>query len=749
MSEYRLTFDVPYTFATEPGLTRAVHCADFRPEKNSFNDTWQEPATRLVMLKPSFLSRSFKDDFKALSEWSKQSDFWQEVKRGQDGITMLSSVKPASKGFPLIELLISLAIVTIQKSVELKDDLLWALQSNFNLEVDEGFVIHYYGLTDELLRKNNWFYVQWDDIGVHFSHDGIVRVYQYDRSDLTQPPVQIDEKVIGAPSEFLNHPGYFAFIPIPGFGLVLQHRQAAPQSVLHSVNVLAGTSRGVFIPWQHHIVDDKWRNFERSPVRIALNPYNQHLLGFQVIRYPASGTYLDAAFDPMYTPSAAPTQVAPILLQTEYQNVTAAARTLDDSGAYAPLTNRQGRIKCTLNSPDNIHTPFLGGYGFRFDPVYNVRNTTPVAPDLVNSLEWTEDEYGRKEGSAEVILDSDEGQAIAESGDSTFLLERSEDGGANWYTVFGGFAKEWDVVLEGEAGIRMFYVARVKLFDIWERFRETHQFLQTAADQVTPGEAINEVLRGNGFTPMASLPAETTAFVIPGSPQGESFRLGAKIGDTGEELIFKYLTFLRKSGEEWRLVYDWESGAWNLEKKPKDDADLWYLSPLYSDAANQVMRYRNAKLRPTPPEANIVTVMGITEPNAQGVKIIAPPLVNTDSLSNVNSRDYLGRYVFFPWEVAELGSQEEANKAARRIYDAIAHWRGCMDLDIPEGHARAELTPNKACVVYKLSGWQDEATPILTPILSGWVKKVTTIVTQGFPEAQQLEVDTVWEGEMR
>lgn len=740
MPEFRVKLDVPYLFATEPGYTRAVHCIDFRPEKDSFVNTFRDPVTGLVFLRPKSLEREWHTDLQPLGNFTVgNAAFWKAVKRSVDAADLFTNVLPTGLPETLIELLLDIAIIALNADTLKKDDMKWVLQSLFRLEVDESFALYYYSLTDETTRKNNWFYLQWDDIGLHFSQHGTVQVYRYNRANLNQAPALVESFTIAEPQELLQRPGYFIFIPVPLWGLLIYHSLVPPKMSEVPSDVLAGVKRGHLVVWpSRRDTNGNYRVFEASPLRIGLNPYQRNLLGIQLLRFAPSGSYTDSVFDPGYKPSTAPIDLSPILIPNGRGSVTITARNKDNTADYVAGTDRQGRIRATLTTNDQRYTPFLAGYYFRYAPQFTQRNTNAFEPTTVLRLEYTQDEWGRFEGSLDCEMAGSQ-MVVAERGDTTFQIERRANSQESWQVVDGGFAKVEEMEFIKAPSSR--YRVRWSLHGLFERFKEIHQYLDTAFDGVKVGDAINVVLQAAGFSPIPpnEMPPQAQRVTLPVS-EG-NWKFAPRAGDSGDEILRSLLMFLKREKEEWRLRYDWQNQKWVLERKPRDTM-VWTLSPFSTDAKANESKwyYSELHIQPDSPEANYILLEGNTKPDSSGKRLIASA-VNRPSLTDPNSVDYLGRLVSLKVEAPSLTTQEDVNLWLRRVYDAVAHRRVKATIVTPK--VQPAIVP-----LQQVRIWDSSRVVRFT----GWVKQISVVWEQDYPQARGermvLHVDSIWDGEL-
>lgn len=760
MSNFRLTLDVPYTFALEPEYLISKHCSEFRVKENSVQNVLRDETTGIIMLRPSAFGKEYFQDLRPLSDFRRSTDFWQQSQRSSDNSLLMSSVRPMSQAAELIEIQIAISLILIENATN--DTLKWALESNFSLDVDEGFAIHYRAVTDELARKNNWFALQIDRYLFHFSQQGICRVYQYeDRNNLQQPPIIINEFRFAEPAELLNISGYFYFIPVPSVGLLLFHSFSKPSTSTFFSSTSVQISRSNLIPLPSYLDGNgTYHLWEASPIRVALNPFHQHILGFQHIKYPSAGTFVDDNIELPYKPSATPTLI-PSPLNTIVQNISLAYKKTDGLTDWA-IGTRQGRVKATLTTTSPKYTPFLFGYSLSFPAVLNTRNTTLLSisskrqsglTDSLMALEWTEEESGRLEAKAKLLIETEAGMRICERGDSTFTLEYQATNGNNWQFIMGGFAKKFHVEVKNDLN-GYYYEVDVELLDMWERFKEWSLMNAARFDALSVGDALNLLLRANGFSPINPVPPDLLAKKLPPIRGGSAWRFQAREGDTGDEMARILLMLMRSQNAEWLLKWDWQAATWQAVEKPRDLQNYWQcvLSsnepqssnlPAVSEQ-NRVFRVSSLSFDPFPPEMNVLQCEGVTDPNPtpNSYRILTSPIVNYDSLNNINSVDYLGRMINQVARFSPISDEGELNRFARRIFDRSAH--RSLQATVTSRDFMFSLRPNMLVKIKKLDNSQ--------LLVDFWVKRKTVRVIWGGTETREgtfdvvYQLDSVWEG---
>lgn len=752
--DLRLKFDVPYAFAIEPGFVKSLAYSDFRPEKDSLAGCYREPVTGLVMLEPNAEARSWETDDP--DAYRLAEDFWRRNKRYESNILLFGQVKPETAGFPLIEILVDVAIATKEAEILLGDTLLWVAEGKTALAADEGWQFSYHETHDEVIRKRNWLFFQWDNIGIHVDYTGIVRVYRYERNNLRKAPVIFEEFVLGAPEMITNRPGYFRFIPVPGLGLIMQHGVTGTIRMgAYDANVAASTVRGHLIRWPSTVNGSGQSTmFSSSPLRIGANPFHTRVFGLSRLRYPSSGTYVDATFDIKYVPSGFPSEMSAIVYRTPHPTSVGVALKRGDgltAGVEDWNLHRQARVRATLSTSDSRYTPFYAGYHLKWDAVAGARDTTPYEPTKLQRLEYGFDEDGRGEGTAEFLMVGAQRMAIADRGDATFSLEYRKKATDPWTFVDGGLAKEWDVEFQPSilaADNTWHYKCSCSLRGMWERLHETMCLRETAFDGMRIGDALNTILTFSGFSPVAEkdLPAKAKTMKFPPLLNGKRFRFAPRKGEGSWQLVRLILRAMKSQNEEYRLRYDWQGVKWVIEKKPRDTATVWKLMPrlgtVEADGVAKKTWYYGpgAKMRPEPPDGNLIILEGMTTPDTEGKRLISM-MRNAKSISDNANRDYLGRIITIDFEAEALQTQAEADLWARRAYDALAHGRKTITLTCPLGIwdlpvlARVKVYDDKGTVRF-----------------DAWVKRKTMVFEEyhqgvGCEPSMTLALDTVWDGE--
>ncbi|MES2463946.1 MAG: hypothetical protein V4671_25530 [Armatimonadota bacterium] len=706
----------PHRFCRQPGYSRQVHCHNFKHWKDANKGTWQDPLTGVVMLRPSFLDPKGAGHFRPLANWTFAQEAekakWEVVNRAKDygGASSLASsplfsyMIPEQTGtlkgmltpstpFPHV---VDLRLVEDVTEAEQSDSIEVALESKEPIVADQGFIVHYNAITDAMHRKRNWFAVIWDNIMVHFSMDGTARAALYEeRGVYSTAPKIFQEFEIASPGDLSGRDGYFVFLPIPGFGLRILHSHT-PQSLPNlTSSARSAANRGVLIPLKTRQVDGFATVFNASKVWLSLNPYVPMVCGFQEIIYDTSraASFMDATFDAGFKLDRLPDDVSAFVPATPLRSalLNATLRKVDDSGPWEPGTeigtgDTQARVKVSMQTNNPRYTPFLLSYGCKWLPVTQMRATTPVDPDSLWHLEWTDDDLAHFEGACVVRMRGEAQRKLVERGDTTFLIEESDDEGQTWNIVNGGFAQ-----IDGQVKGFMYgdgmmeYEATFKLVGMEGVFDEFSQIMENAFDGLTPAQSINLVVNTCGFPFMDELPEgiNDPGLTLPQTPQGQNWRFATREGDKGDEVIKQMLLLAKRQYVEWRIRYDFAAQKWVLEKKPRDASETgtWTFSPFPDEEniADHVVPIENGNevlsFSVTPPEFNVLQPFGLSTTGNDAERVPGSALVNVPSLNDPASPDYLGRFKNARPLIAPVADQKVINWMGRRIFDAAGHRR--------------------------------------------------------------------------
>jgi hypothetical protein len=759
---WRLTLDTQMETPTEPGFIRSVHAADFSQREGVYTNTWRDPVTRLLWLKPSWLSGDYASNMRGYGAWSvKDAGMWQPVTRSPQETSLFSLVYPQGWAYTDVELTtVGTYLQTVDPDTE--DTLYWAMVSReWSLAADEGFVVYYHNLTDELMRRANWFALQWGNLFLHISGAGEYRLYAWtaDSATMTGAPTLQHAGSICGPGQQMARTGFLAVTPVPGMGIALHYPQAMAQGQQQAGSSEVAVGHGVLVPYP-----GKWDHAATGPViaeasalTIALNPYTANVMAVQQTRYAASGTFVDGWFDPMTLYTAGPAAVTPTCmpyLSAPNPGALVTGALLGPAGAYVAGTDRMGRVQLTLTTSNTTYTPFVVGHTVEWAPVRTARTTTPYVVPKVTAIEWSQDEQLRNEGSAEMLLEGVTAQAIAQRGDTTCLLEYSHDE-TTWVTAFDGIARDWELDTGVDAS-GTWYRAKCSLRDRFWRIEEAHVNLQSAFDWMTVANAVDTVLKASGWAAIVTQSPALANLFVPGSATGRTWRYAPNLGDSGIEALDTILLHTRTQQGEWILRYDYTTDGWVTEQRASSTVTGALTFTPYSDDRDpdaDVFAYSQAMFRPEPPEANVIQIMGVTDPDSGAIRYCSPPMVNQDSLDDETSPDYLGRAVLLLGTLGEAPTSQEVLLMARRVYDAVAHRRIKATLQMADWHTT--IVPNVYVTIERDGGetlaemWIKRRTIRVQQGMGlTWPDGLGAALVEGYVEEVTLELDTQWEREL-
>jgi len=679
---WRVKLDHPRSVAVEPGYLKHQHCRNFRLE--AVENVYRDPLTGLVTLEPNWRRREWADDAREASFWRRNPDYWRAVTRARQTLA-LANIVPRTGSSDLVEIAVDVALVIIANAAPYTDSLVWALESQSQIRLDEGWALHVHGLDDELGKKRNWLYVQWDRFGLHLGGSGQAALYEY-TSGLTQQPVLRDVWPFAMPDAVLQRGLTITCTPIPYYGLLIGLGAGAPRS-----NTRSGSAELLATDLHRVQVEDRLTETgvhyvtDASPLRVAVNQFQRYVLSFATITYPTSGTAVDAPFEPGYRPSTTPALGLGVVSTVASQLMgytTASAQLLnaDGSASWTAGVDRKGRVSLSLSTTDAAYTPFVYGWGVQWQPVVQSRATTERSV-FCRSLELTHSADGRVEGQATLALDTEPLMAIGERGDATARVEVSPDG-VTWSTVLTGWAKDFKLRYVGNEGAYgPYYLAEVTLTDEMERLREGHVHLDGAFDRMTLSDALTIVFTAAGY-PTVVVPDELAAIVVPGSGQDSHWKYAVQSGDDGESVLRKLLIFGRAQGLEYQARYDASTDTWYVEAV-EEDADYWTLSPTDHDPSSKIIRYQTAQVTVSPPEANVLYVATSAGGSGADSKQRTVVVTNSDSLTDSLSLDYLGRAVVLGVRADGLTEQPDLNRVARMVADRVMHRVGRVEITAP------------------------------------------------------------------
>jgi|GEM_PF-3043765 hypothetical protein len=769
MALWRVRFDVPHSHCIRPGMGDYRHAqeiilqgADAQPPAQ----VMREPVTGLWMLRPQAADQY---DYEALSAWTTapnttahNASWWIAVRKGLDPPAytlppLLASVRPAGENADGIALspvpAVGLSHATETGRSGSGDTLVWALESNFfDLRRDGSWSISWSMIADALADHRNGFVVAWHDWQIGLYPGGRVRVWRWaDPEDVGGTPTLIDEWVVD--DAVADRSGYLTIVPVPQWGLLVY--LCAPTCLERQRGRMVAAPMLSDVSGSHYWPED-------TTIRVAINPAVKWVLGYSAVRFPAADQVVyDAPFDLEQPPLTAPSSIPLTNLGDATATSVGVEIVKPDTTAissWAAETARTTyRAKLTFsNGADQYLTPFFASYQPLWPPIFETRNTTEWAAEVVSNLSVTDTWDGRVEGACDVQVWSELGRKALERGDMSVVVERRDTALDDWEPVLLGLATvEGDVNVDYDSGRdRLAFGARLALRDMRYRLSEVRMTRADSLDGLTVVEGINRVLGACGFESLLSTPAGVDTTKMPvATKDGKRPRWMPKRGDDGERVLRDLLLLLRRKNKEYNVVQAIDDANPANRHRLKmveraretDVADRWTLSLLEGDhdLGSGVVEVGSLTLSPSPPEANAVRVESYDE--KQNLKYATKVTVNQDSLDDPTSRDFLGRIKLLVAHVQGIADETNLKIAARRLYDAVAHNRLTATVSTP--WYVDTLRANAYVRIKGLGADGDESA-----LLDGWVVRRTISITaeesdeDSGHERVTYEIDTVWSG---
>jgi hypothetical protein len=716
--QWRITFDVENRMTQRPGFAQSPFGTNITQwfKLPADEETYQEPLTGIIMLKPSYLRADFTSSsfWYDAATWTKDASYWESMWHGDyndaayNGKFVASQTATiGSKQLPGLSGAVHTPMYVSTSGYPLDVIRIGAqTAAGGDTYKDEGFAINWKIASREVMtnKYRNCLYVAIEKLGVHIDFTGKCSVYWYDDpvSGVYTTATLVDTFDIGAITEMTGKWQTLTILPIPQLGVLITNhttksvKQTSTKSSADSksiagklVSVPLRTASGV-----PYVVD-------AGKMELGFNPDFSNLTyhyAVHRIRYKTTAEdagvkrFVTQVYDPGFIPATAPASHTVGTYYTPASTSSSVALVDKDGGTYDIGTDRFFRHNITLATTNAVYTPMVYGVYVRWDALRVTRSTTPVLIDRYSHLEFFDDDLAYGGGRLKATHVTQAEITIVERGDTTYKLERCDDptaGTPTWVVQQTGWARlsGCDVFLDN-AGTNSFayrYEADWELTSEIGRFNEINQYLHTAFDGNNVATAINNVLNAAGYEiiPTIDLPADAINTTVPVPPRGQSWRHGTKTGDRGDKIIRQLLMLLRKQFVEYRLRWDTINYKWVLEQKPAyNAATIWKFVPNPADhnvASNKICVGESPKvysLNVQPPETNYINGVGTTTAQNDAARVpAAHPLINRASIFDANSVDYLGRIVTSMPIFVPYVNPDDILKMTRRVYDAAAQRR--------------------------------------------------------------------------
>lgn len=684
------------------------------------------------------------------------------------------------------------------------DELIWAYESTFPLQPDQPFIVKFRVSHEEYLRRENMLALQWGEILLHISFQGVLRVYRYEGGNYGQAPKFISESRAFSNRFHVNQDHWLFVIPIGGRGIGVHHSMGSTRSVVvYGNHELEAGYESTLLRFPSRRVGDYDRVAELSPLRIAINTRASVGVGIQLCEFPMDCGWVSRPFHVRAVPLRAPRGVQLRFLPTlsrEYGGGTASLYDVSGVALWTPSAGPIARLRGILSTQNPFYTPFLVGWdldfgpqgsppnggssgnsgsnvgGWSLPPGYVARDPGPIVifgdgyggdprtpNDVLRGFELTEDALRRFEGHAELLVRRHATALRMERGDGTWLLQYCFPGmdpgvEANWHLFASGlYTLRGPMEFAHHPDHGPSWSVTLNLHSMDRRLEEIPHRLNGVFAGKKLWEAFNMVFEAAGFHPLpeSDYPLVARTRVFPSIDGDINYRYFPRPGDTCLKVIRDLLMLARVQNAELVLLYDYVLNRWVLEERVYRTSPVWTFSYVPGrDWANRYQSYESLRMEVFPPEANILQVVGVAEKSGSKESYVASSdiLVYHGSFTDTNSLDYLGRAKPVTVLASMMTDPKELNRMAYAIAPRIFRGRYEFQITLPYSLMHSEWVPNQPALVV-LPSWRDYALPEENRHYPGWIWRRTLTVRgedhSPYPgianERLTLDISTTWE----
>lgn len=695
MQDWKLTLDIPYTENIEPGFQHACLLRQKRLDGAKLSkDLYFEPITGTLMLKPLAWGPDLwnkQTNYDAhripLEDLDYQAGYWEEqTMTGFGGRTETRLLEKASHD-TLIETLALAAIVAT--TLEDGPELIPILSTKANLEINQGFMVKAWGLTQFMSDSGRHYFAARFGNGKYIfalNFDATAELYHWEDGDWARVHL-VDALPANARAAMGSGAGYpFAQASNLANVVAVYILPFGRGNILLSVSTPGHVSKSVY-----HVPDCEWDTggerfliTEAGPLQVFVPKAEQrrHEWDIHKIGFPTSATWEAGKVALPYIPT---TEMNGTVAWTKTMGApTLGIEWQDGNGNAWANSSALVQLKLTLTG-DGTCTPFVDAYQFYFPNV--TREFNPTSWDLPNSaIESISLSDGPKPDDQQisiVVLSDGTDQSLRN------LVMRHETRAK--LTIDGTEHSQW--LFQAPRTIAHRPKAQIHLegHNLGTKLLTEKRFLWPPVfDSFTHPEAVVRALELCGWT-SADIVATQENVRLPG------------LETSGTDPSRQFLMQPAFNTQVWDFlsnVIDNYSG-WPLEFRGDGK---WYYQPREFPTSADVTFYmtRSAlrpwyesdlEFEPEPPEANYVIMVGRQDDgryianyaldwgSVSGVDNPLPPGL-ADYLPPIPATNYIGRIKPVIYVDLSLNTMDMLNAVLRRVFDrakaAVGRyiWRG-------------------------------------------------------------------------
>lgn len=495
---WKLLFDTPETYCTEPGSYQMLNFNSFTKDNSFFANMEVDPNTGFLRHVPSVLTRELynEDNWIPLVNWKTSADYWEHNRKNENEYNSNSTYHVSSKinadsapglleitptstklspnvlafggGADVVEMEVSVAVLSMLLNFD-KVVPVAETKPGFGLAKDESFRIALKVDKDADTWFYNMFYCVFDNIGLHLTSDGQLSIYYYYDTN-PNTPILFDRFEICKPGDIDAKSIFIDIIPVPGYGLSISTNVTPRRTAVVSSSADRSVRNGKLVKIPQKTSGGYEYCYDATPITLWTIPFDKvasdegNLLGIHMrytwginrIRFGGTGKAMSYVLDAGHkfsnesslatffmikqNPATLTGRVTNVLFADKNAN----AQALGTPTVRVPPLTQQFRFLIESQMPANsLYTPFYTGAQFNFQRVAYTRETTPVEMAW-SKIEYTVEDSGAFAGTCSTVSNSPESFFITKRGDTTWRLLHTTDVEAaepEWVVISGGIAK--------------------------------------------------------------------------------------------------------------------------------------------------------------------------------------------------------------------------------------------------------------------------------------------------------------------